>query len=343
MARAGGFWRRQAAGWPGARRRLALLGLVLVAAGVGACMGMIRMPGRSHRGPLPPLDDQGARLARALRADVEILAGAIGERNMHRYGQLLRAADFVQESLEGSGYRVERQVLQAEGRPVHNLEASLGSGPEIVIVGAHYDSVLGCPGANDNGSGVAALLALARRLAGRSPARTLRFVAFVNEEPPYFQSQQMGSRAYAARCRQRQEKICAMLSLETIGYYDDRPGSQQYPAPLGLFYPSQGNFVAFVGNVASRALVARSLATFRQAAAFPSEGAALPSAIPGVGWSDQWSFWQEGYPALMVTDTAPFRYPYYHTAEDTPDKLDYERLARVVAGLEKVVEDLLTP
>ena len=141
----------------------------------------------------------------------------------------------------------------------------------------------------------------------------------------------------ARRCRERGEKVVAMFSLETIGYYDDTPGSQKYPPPFGLFYPSEGNFIGFIGNLASRNLVRQVVGAFRQNEQFPSEGAALPELIPRIGDSDHASFWHEGYPALMVTDTANFRYPYYHTPEDTIDKVDFDRLARVVRGLEKVV------
>jgi hypothetical protein len=165
-------------------------------------------------------------------------------------------------------------------------------------------------------------------------------VAFVNEEPPYFTTSQMGSFVYAKECRKRKDKITAMLSLETIGFYSDQDGSQSYPPPLSLFYPSKGNFIGFVGNLSSRRLVRRVVGSFREHAKFPSEGAALPGWVPGVFWSDHWSFWKHGYHALMVTDTAPFRYVHYHTPEDTIDKIDFERLARVVAGLEKVVADL---
>jgi Zn-dependent M28 family amino/carboxypeptidase len=211
---------------------------------------------------------------------------------------------------------------------------------EIVVVGAHYDTVPGTAGANDNTSGVAATLALARKFSKLENDRTLRFVAFVNEEPPYFQTDQMGSRVYARQCRQQGDNIVAMVSLETLGWYDDRPNSQNYPLPFGLLYPSTGNFIGFIGNIASRSLVRQAIGTFRQHEQFPSEGAALPEAIPGVGFSDQWSFWQEGYPAIMVTDTALFRYPFYHTPEDTIDKVNFDRLARVVRGLEKVVAGL---
>ena len=242
----------------------------------------------------------------------------------------------------GAGLQPRRDTYELNGQACHNIEAEIrGNRPEIVVIGAHYDSVFGSPGANDNGSGVAALLALARRFAGKQTEQTLRFVAFVNEEPFYFQSKQMGSFVYASRCKARGDQISAMISLETIGYFSDAPGSQIYPAPgLGLFYPSTGNFIGFVGNVRSRALVRRAIGLFRQQAKLPSEGAALPSFIPGVGWSDQWAFWQHGYPGIMITDTAPFRYPHYHEATDTPDKLDYDRFTLVVSGVEKMIEGL---
>jgi Zn-dependent M28 family amino/carboxypeptidase len=144
----------------------------------------------------------------------------------------------------------------------------------------------------------------------------------------------MGSADYARRSKARGERIAAMFSLETIGYYSDAPQSQHYPFPLSFFYPDRGDFLAFVGNLPSRRLVRETIGAFRLHAHFPSEGVAAPAFIPGVGWSDHLNFWREGWPALMITDTAPFRYPYYHTAHDTPDKIDYQRLARVVIGLE---------
>ena len=150
----------------------------------------------------------------------------------------------------------------------------------------------------------------------------------------------MGSRVYARRAKERGEKIVAMLSLETIGCFTDVPKSQHYPPPFNLFYPDTGNFVGFVSDLGSRALLLRTIGTFRATTHFPSEGLAAPGWIEGIGWSDHWSFWQEGYPAVMVTDTAPFRYLHYHEAEDTPEKLDYERMARVVAGIGRVVVNL---
>jgi Zn-dependent M28 family amino/carboxypeptidase len=185
------------------------------------------------------------------------------------------------------------------------------------------------------------MLELARRFKDAKPGRTLRFTAFVNEEPPYFRTELMGSRVHVANARKRGEKFVAMLSLETIGYYSDRPKSQKYPPPVGLVYPDTGNFIGFVGNLSSRSLVRSCIRTFRDTTSFPSEGLAAPEFVSGVGWSDQWAFWQVGCPAIMVTDTAPFRYPHYHEASDTPDKLDYERMARVVGGLGRVVGELV--
>ncbi len=328
----------------------------------------MRMPGKnvSKAGPLSP--DEIA-LREELRTNVQKLAGEIGERNMWHYAQLNAAADFIEHSFSQAGLQTRRDSYELRGQACHNIEAEIpgsqgtavstdrrsvgesGSPPPIVIIGAHYDSVFGSPGANDNGTGVAATVALARRFAEKqlerrltpTPYKTLRFVAFVNEEPPYFLSGEMGSLVYARRCKQRGDKISAMISLETIGYFSDAPNSQTYPSPgLGVFYPKVGNFIGFVSNVHSRALLRRVIALFRKHAKVPSEGASLPAFVPGVSWSDQWSFWQHGYPAIMVTDTAPFRYPYYHSSSDTLDKLDYDRFTLVVSGMEKVIEKLST-
>ena len=301
------------------------------------------MPGRNHNGPLPPLSDREKSTARALRRHTTKLAGEIGERNVRAPKALAAAADYIASEFRAAGYAPKRLTYTVAGVACDNIEVEIagrGNADEIVIVGAHYDSVIGCPGANDNATGVAGLLALARAFAGRSPARTLRFVAFVNEEPPHFWSERMGSLVYARGCRARNENIVAMLSLETIGYYTDESKSQKYPFPLNLVYPSTGNFVGFVGNTSSRGLVRRTVELFREHTRFPSQGAIMPSAVREAGWSDHWAFWQVGYPGLMITDTAVFRYPHYHMPSDTPERIDYERTARVVVGREKVIADL---
>lgn len=279
----------------------------------------------------------------ALRADVEMLAASIGERNLWQYTGLQRAADYIADVFQSAGYDPARQCYHVSQVPVCNIEA-VNTGrsrpDEIVVLGAHYDTVSQCPGANDNGTGVAALLELSRRFARRPHARSIRFVAFVNEEPPFFQTPQMGSLVYASAARARGDRIVGMLSLETMGYYSDARGSQQYPGPMTLMYPDIGNFIGFVSNVGSVRLLLKARRAFRTRTSFPLQAAALPGGVPGVGWSDHWSFWQAGYPAMMVTDTAPFRYPWYHTAEDTVDKVCFDRFADVVDGLEHVVAAL---
>ncbi len=306
---------------------------------------MVGMPGTSYRGELLLADEGLVSLADELRQDVIHLAVEIGERNVqNRPQQLAHEADCIEAKFAAAGFTARRQEFEDSGYQCCNLEVEvLGAHhpEEIVIVGAHYDTVVGTPGANDNTSGVAATLALARRFAHRKLDRTLRFVAFTNEERPNAHTEQMGSRVYAGRCRERGENVVAMMSLKTIGYYDDRPGSQKYPPPIGLLYPSERNFIGLVGNLRSSDLVRQVVATFRESEQSPSEGAALPELIPCIGDSDHGSFWHEGYPALMVTDAANFRYPRYHTPEDTIDKVNFDRLARVVRGLEKVIAGLV--
>lgn len=313
----------------------------LAAVGGAAWWFLLKMPGKNISSAAA-LSSAEIKLRDELIADVRILGGEIGERNLTRYPQLNAAADFIENSFSRAGLHPRRDTYDLHGRACHNIEAEIrGARSEMLLIGAHYDSVFGAPGANDNGSGVAALLALARRFAARSTSCTLRFVAFVNEEPPYFQTTQMGSFVYAGRCKTRGDQISATISLETIGYFSDAPRSQTYPIPIiGAFYPRTGNFIGFVSNLHSRALLRRAIALFREQGKLPSEGAALPSFIPGVAWSDQWAFWQHGYPGIMITDTAPFRYPHYHSATDTPDRLDYDRFALVVSGVQKVIEEL---
>jgi hypothetical protein len=324
------------------RRPSVLIAIVLLAAGAG-WFTMIRMPGQSHQGPLPPLTDEQRALEQELHSHVQTLAGQIGERNVFRHDRLVMAADYIRTTLADAGYEVRRQPYEVGGKICENVEAEVRGHrrpDDIMVIGAHYDSVQGSPGANDNASGVAAMLALARAFAKTPPARTVRFVAFTNEEPPLFQTTYMGSRVYAKRSRERGETIVLMLSLETIGYYSDEPGSQHLLFPLNLIYPSTGNFIAFVSNVGNGFLVRQLVGSFRQQAQFPSEGGALWGLIPGVGWSDHWAFWKEGFPAVMVTDTALFRYPAYHSNADRPALVQYERMTRVVSGLQAVIAEM---
>ena len=300
-------------------------------------------PGASHRGPLPPLDADGGRLAENLKRHV--VAVASEEHNFAHPEALERSARYIENTLSGLGYAVSRDEFDTEDIKVRNLEVSRGSGARLIVIGAHYDSAQGAVGADDNGSGVAALLELARFLTTVQLAEgvEVQLVFYVNEELPWFSTGKMGSYVHAQGLAREGREVAAMLSLETIGWYSDAPNTQRYPFPFSLFYPSTGNFIAFVANLRSRNLLHRVIGSFRRDAAFPSEGGAAPESIPGISWSDQWAYWQFGWPAVMVTDTAPFRYPHYHTLRDTPDKVDYDRLARVVKGLEGVVRDLASP
>lgn len=321
---------------------LASLSVALVS---GAC-AFVRMPGVSHVGPLPAARDDEKALAQSLRADVEFLAARIGERNYTRPDALDQSVAFLNERFTSLGYDVVVEdfvVDSVAGVVFKNLvveKRGVKRPDEIVLIGAHYDTAPGTPGANDNGTGVAILLAIAAQLQHQQPERTVRFVAFANEEPPFFDTRNMGSRHTAARIKAKKENVVAMLSLETLGCYSDVEGSQSYPFPFDLLYPSTGNFVGFVSDMSSVALTRKTVESFRSHAAFPSEGAAVPGFIPGIYWSDHASFWAIGVPAVMVTDTAPFRYQYYHTGDDVASQVDFDRLARITRGLVDVTVDL---
>jgi hypothetical protein len=288
----------------GALIRLSIFACIVLTFFTWVYLTMIKMPEEGNKIP----SEVEASLKDELSRDIQQLAGVIGERNVWNYKNLIAAVEFIETSLIEVGYQVIRQSFRAEGEICYNLEVEI----------------------------------MARRFKGKKIDRTLRFVLFANEEPPFFQTDSMGSVVYAKSCREKNENITAMLSLETIGYFTNEPKSQKYPFPFNLFYPSTGNFIGFVSNIKSRKLLREVISEFRKNSSFPSEGAAVPEIVPGIGWSDHWAFWQEGYPAIMVTDTAPFRYPYYHEAEDTTDKIDYESLTVVVSGLEKVIEHLIS-
>lgn len=323
--------------------RLAILLSVLLILTVWLWLTSFWMPGKSYAGQLPSLQQEEVTLREQLRQDVQSLSEAALNRKKSQYDRLNAKKAFLDNALTQAGYPVTRQDYQVDGKTYTNLiveKRGTEHPNEVIIIGAHYDAAFTSPGANDNATGAAATLELAKRFAEKSPKRTVRFVEFTNEEPPFFWTQNMGSLVYAKQINPQKENVVAMLSLETMGYFSDTKGSQQYPFPLNLLYPNQGNFISFIGNLNSGDLVRRSIESFRSQTQFPSEGVSLPDGIPGVGWSDQWSFWQQGYKGIMVTDTAPYRYPYYHTIDDTIDKIDFDKLTRVVSGLSSVISDL---
>ena len=327
--------------------RIAILLGAIVVLVLGLTWYGASMPGQSFRGPLPAMTPEQRVLAVALEGHVRVLAGELGGRSLFFPAKQAASAKYLRDRLLAFGYAQVNETFAERGGRTPNLEVVLsGTSPELpcVVIGAHYDSFQGTPGADDNASGCAGVLEIARSMASAPQARTVRFVLFINEEPPTFQTSNMGSLVYAKDLQTRGIKVYAMLSVESIGYYRTEAGSQRYPLPgLGEIYPDTGDFIGFVGDLSSRWLVRRAISAFRQRTQFPSEGAALPSQLEGVGWSDHWAFWQTGVPAIMVTCTAPFRNPNYHQDTDTPETLDYERMSRVVQGLTEVVRDLAKP
>lgn len=282
-------------------------------------------------------------LAERLKKHVVELSQNIGERNFLTYDNLNKAADYIIAKFKECGYGIELQTYTLDNKEFSNIIAEKQGSrntDEIIVVGAHYDSVIGSPGADDNASAVAGLLELARIFSKVKIDKTIKFIAFVNEEPPLFQTKNMGSHHYAKRARQNKENIVAMLSLEMIGYYDKKAKSQSYPLFLNFFYPGRADYVAFVSNFWSKPLLDKLKRGFVKHSKFHLETLVAPTIVPGVDWSDHYSFWKYDYRAIMVTDTAFYRYPYYHGQLDTYEKLDYASMSFVVEGLYYSLFDL---
>lgn len=277
-----------------------------------------------------------------LEDTVRYLSHNIGQRSFLDIKRLNEAALYIEERLISINYKVERQEFYFRGNSYFNIITKIkGINPDKrpIVIGAHYDTVVGTPGADDNASGVAALLELARLGISSRPVRDIIFVAFCLEEPPVFMTSRMGSFIFAKSLRQKGIKIEGMISLEMLGYFSDRKGSQLYPLSVfRLFYPNQGDFVAFVGNISSRSFTRRFLNIFRSVSSFPVESLNAPSIIPGVDFSDHRSFWRFGYPAFMITDTAFYRNPNYHGPGDVSSTLDYQRMEELVIGLYKTIK-----
>jgi hypothetical protein len=292
------------------------------------------MPGRSYCGKPPELTDLEKSIESNCRKHIDMLAAQIGERHFALPHKLAESVDYLRNELTACGYNVEAHEFRLPEGTGTNLVATLpGRSRRMFVIGAHYDSIPGCAGANDNASGTAAVLELGRLLAGNPLDMTLRFVLFANEEHVGTPAEHMGSYLYARHCHAVGDEIAGMWSLETIGYFSEEKDSQHYPSPLDVFYPTTGNFIGFIGNELSSHWIRSSVRAFRQVAEVPSQGIAAPITFKDVDRSDHWGFCQFGYPALMVTDTANFRYPHYHTAGDTADRVNYEQLARLITGL----------
>jgi Zn-dependent M28 family amino/carboxypeptidase len=268
----------------------------------------------------------------------------IGSRSVHEYDKLEATKEYIVSHLKAFGYIPSLQTYTYSGRNYSNVIASIRGAKlpdETVIIGAHYDTVFGTPGADDNASAVATLLEIARALKGFSPDRTLKLIFFVIEEPPVFRSEHMGSYVYAKEAKERNENIKSMISLEMLGYYANEKEGQSFPFPLmSLIYPSTPNFIAVVGNLSSRNLVRKVKNSLKASSHIPVETLSAFSFVPGVDFSDHRSFWKMGYPAVMITDTAFYRNPNYHTEADTIDTLDFDKMSDLLIGLIQAAKDL---
>jgi Zn-dependent M28 family amino/carboxypeptidase len=275
---------------------------------------------------------------------VKHLSETIGSRSFSEPSKIALASDYIADILRSHGLNPVLQNFMVGKTTFSNIIITMDgqSVPEeIIVIGAHYDTVLGTPGADDNASATAMLLEIARIMAGSTPGRTLKLVFFVLEEPPNFGTTNMGSRIFARRAREKNMDIRAMISLEMVGYFSDRKGKQGFPLPLmSLFYSNTPDFIGVVGNLKSKALVKQVKIGLKAGCSVPVENLTAPSIVPGVSLSDHASFWKEGYPAVMITDSAFYRNPNYHQSTDTTDTLNYQTMAELLKGLIHVARDL---
>lgn len=280
--------------------------------------------------------------AERLKQIVTVLAEDIGIRNYDRYQQLNQSVRYIATSFEAVGCEVDLQMYQANQQAFNNIIAEYpdhNSSKPTLVIGAHYDSHYN-PGADDNASGVAGLIELARLLRDVPLKYNLKFVAFVNEEPPFFHTEAMGSYVFVNSLDLTNDNIHGAIVLEMLGYFSEKPFSQRYLPLLGPFYPNRGNYIAVVGNFLSKDLVKSVYSKFRATERFPVEKIVAPDNLEGIGFSDHWSFWQVGIPAVMITDTAFLRNPHYHQLSDTADTLDFFKMAKVVHGVKEVILNL---
>ena len=317
-----------------ARRVFLLIAVGIVAFLIAGFFWATATPGASYGGP--PASPEDPTLAARLKQHVTALSD--GPRNLQSQASMRRTLAYLEGELRKQGYEPRRQeVVSPADNVIVTISARTADAP-VLIVGAHYDTAGVSPGADDNASGIAALLELASRLKqleGRSNL-ALELVFYANEEPPHFKTNAMGSFVHAASIEDV-DQVVGMISLESLGYYSDEKNTQNYPFPLSLRYPDTGNFIAFVGNTSSRSFLRKAIDEFREIAKIPSVGGTAPSIVQGIDWSDHWAYSERGIPAFMVTDTAAFRNPNYHREGDTADTLDYRRMSLVVEALEAVI------
>jgi hypothetical protein len=295
---------------------------------------------KDRRSSMIDIQQTGERLEAHLRT----LTETIGERSVRFPEHLDKTADYIQLFYEDIGIAVHREPYDYSDFKVENVVAEISTGPQPsrrYLLGAHYDSVSGTVGADDNASAIAVQLETARclkALLGREALDlAVTFVSFALEEPPVYGTRYMGSRVYAKKARKVQEKIDGMICLEMVGYACYEPGCQQYPFPLGFFgYPKEGNYIGIVGNFKSGGFTKALFKAFQKNPELPVIKLKIPFngwVLPSVRLSDHASFWDQGFKAVMITDTAFFRNPHYHRSSDTMEKLDYRFMAELVESL----------
>lgn len=323
------------------RRRIIRLVLLIVLVLLLLLIGLwfwVTQPLFSNATPNPERTVDPSRL----QAHVHKFSVELSPRDESHIENLDQVAAYIKNEFSQTPAVVAEQGYRVEGKSYRNVIARFGpETSERIIVGAHYDTAGPLPGADDNASGVAALIELARLLGRHQPPLQVELVAFTLEEPPYFRTTGMGSSVHAESLRQQNMRVRAMFSLEMIGYFSDAPNSQQFPAGvLSGFYPSTGNFIGVVGRLTDWSLVRRTKAAMRDATPLPVYSINAPTLVSGVDFSDQLNYWHAGYSAVMITDTAFYRNRNYHTAQDTEEKLDYKRMAMVVEGVYAAVVEL---
>ena len=291
-----------------------------------------------------------------LQAHVKHLSKDLYPRSFDQFNNTELTVQYIVDEFNAAGVDVSIQDVPVQESTYQNIIASFGpsTGP-LLVIGAHYDSfgdaIEGAmhakgyslqthtPGADDNASGVAGLIELARLLHNYPPSRSIQLVAYALEEPPHFRTDFMGSAVHAHSLVEQDRDMQLMISLEMIGYFSDDAGSQRFPVPgLSLFYPDQGNFIAVVGRLGGFRALRRVKSLMSGATDLAVYSINAPNVMVGVDFSDHRNYWHEGYPALMITDTAFYRNTNYHGAGDTYDKLDYVRMAKVVQSLFAVIQ-----
>lgn len=316
--------------------RLSRIAVLMMAVFMAACV-MVAQPSLRSSQPSTKQADAGR-----LREHVLALSQTFHPRDSENMANLDRCADYIADELKRAGATVEFQKVPVRGSIYRNVIGRFGTGKERkLILGAHYDSFDGTPGADDNASGVAGLLELARMIAADPPNAEIELVAYTLEEPPFFGGTEMGSSVHADSVAKEKSRIIGVIVLEMIGYFSDEPGSQNYPLPLlKAYYPGRGNFITVVSRWDQGRWIKDLKSAMQGSTALPVYSFRGPEALPGVDFSDHRNYWPHGIPAAMVTNTAFYRNTAYHSPDDTADRLDYDRMAMVVVGVFEAVRKL---